>query len=149
MVVIGLEIVNGPINTTVRSGDIANIFCGFVNESVNFVPDWRITRRNKDGNVISNMSISRTDIIRNTSDGLWWVPDTTSGEDMSPNSKLEVGPVDEAYNQSSYQCIFALDNSIFESSIGTLTVAGEYAAIYVCTFTYISRKSVKCSICSL
>ena len=45
---------------------------------------------------------------------------------MSPNSRLLVGPVDETYNQSSYQCIFTTISDDVESSIGTLTVVGTY-----------------------
>ena len=53
---------------------------------------------------------------------------------MSPNSRLVVGPVDETYNQSSYQCIFTTISGAVESSIGTLTVAGTYV------YTYVSMK---------
>ena len=45
---------------------------------------------------------------------------------MSPNSRLLVGPVNETYNQSSYQCIFTVGITNIESSVGTLTVAGMY-----------------------
>ena len=71
------------------------------------------------------MTISGTDIINNVNDGLEWIPDTTSGSLMSPNSRLVVGPVDETDNQSSYQCIFAVGADTVESNVGTLTVTGE------------------------
>ena len=112
------------MDTTVCTGSIANILCGFVNDSRNIVPNWMIIRRSSDGSVISNMSISGNDIINNVDDGLEWIPDTTSGLLMSPNSRLLVGPVDETDNQSSYQCIFALAGGLVESSVGTLTVTG-------------------------
>ena len=126
-IIVALEITNGPMDTTGCTGSVANISCGFINIDPNFVvPDWRIIRRSDDGNVISNMTISGSNIINNDNDGLEWVADLTSGEDMSPNSRLVVGPVDETYNQSSYQCIFITLSGDIESSIGTLTVAGMY-----------------------
>ena len=126
VIIVALEITNGPMDITVCNGSVANISCGFINGDPNIaVPDWRIIRRSDDGNVISNRSISGSNIINNDNDGLEWVADTTSGVNMSPNSRLLVGPVDETYNQSSYQCIFTTLSGDIESSIGTLTVAGE------------------------
>ena len=126
-IIVALEITNGPMDTTVCTGSVANISCGFINGDPNFaVPDWRIVRRSDDGNVISNMTISGSNIINNDNDGLEWVADTTSGVNMSPNSRLVVGPVDETYNQSSYQCIFTTISGDVVSSTGTLTVAGTY-----------------------
>ena len=113
------------MDTTVCTGSVANMSCGFVNDSVNFVPGWRIVRRSDDGSVISNMIVSSIDIVNNTNDGLEWIPDTTSGVNMSPNSRLVVGPVDETYNQSSYQCIFSVGVNTIESSVGILTISGE------------------------
>ena len=56
-----------------------------------------------------------------------WVPDTTTGGNNAPNSYLRVGPVDETYNQSSYQCIFVISGGDdIMSNTGTLTVAGEH-----------------------
>ena len=118
-------ITNGPIDTTVCIGSTANIFCGFVNESINLVPDWNITTRNDNGSVIKNVIFGASDIIANTNDGLEWIPDHNSGRKMSPNSRLVVGAVDETYNHSSYQCIFPVGGSI-QSTIGTLTVTGMY-----------------------
>ena len=126
-IIVALEITNGPMDTTVCTGSVANISCGFINGDPNIaVPAWRIIRRSDDGNVISNMAISGSNIINNDNDGLEWVADLTSGVNMSPNSRLLVGPVDETYNQSSYQCIFITISGDVESSIGTLTVAGTY-----------------------
>ena len=129
IIIVALEITNGPVDTTVCTGSIVNISCGFVNDSANFVPNWRIIRRSSDGSVISNMTISASDINDNVNDGLEYIPDTTSGLLMSPNSRLAVGPVDETDNQSSYQCIFALAGGNVESSVGTLTVTGMYINI--------------------
>ena len=128
--VIALEITNGPMDTIVRNGSIANISCGFEGVDPNFAPSWRIIRRSDDGRVISNMIISAVDIITDENDDLEWVNDTASGANMSPNSRLLVGPVDETYNQSSYQCIFAFGSNVVESSIGTLMVAGEYKHLH-------------------
>ena len=133
--IVALEITNGPMDTTVCTGSVVNISCGFINGNPNFVvPDWRIIRRSDDGSVISNMTISGSNIINNDNDDLEWVADTTSGVNMSPNSRLVVGPVDETYNQSSYQCIFTTLSGAVESSIGTLIVAGTYV------YTYVSMK---------
>ena len=120
---VALVITNDPMDITVCTGSVVNIPCGFVNDSANFVPNWRIIRRSNDGSVISNMVISGS-VINNATDGLVWIPDTTSGLLMSPNSRLVVSPVDETDNQSSYQCIFAVGGSNIESSIGTVTVTG-------------------------
>ena len=126
-IIVALEITNGPMDTTVCTGSVVNISCGFINGDPNIVvPDWEIVRRSDDGNVISNMTITGRNIINNDNDGLEWVADTTSGVNMSPNSRLVVGPVDETYNQSSYQCIFTIISGDIESSIGTLTVVGTY-----------------------
>ena len=125
--IVALVITNGPMDTTVCTGSVANISCGFINGDPNsVVPDWRIVRRNNDGSVISNMTVRGIDIIRNTNDDLEWGADLTSGVNMSPNSRLLVGPVNETYNQSSYQCIFTTISGAVESGIGTLTVAGTY-----------------------
>ena len=76
--------------------------------------------------------IHRTvDIANDDSDGLQYIPDLSSGMNTSPNSRLLVGPVDETDNQSSYQCIFNIALTEFESSVGTLTVTGTYASGYV------------------
>ena len=118
-------ITNGPMNTTVCTGSIANFSCGFINANPNnVIPDWRIVRRRDDGSVFSNMTVSGSAIIGNANDGLEWVGDTHSGVNNATNSRLLVGPVDETYNQSSYQCIFAVFDGNIESSVGTMTVAG-------------------------
>ena len=120
-----LEITNGPMDTIVHTGGIAKISCGFINESNNFAPNWRIVRRSDNGTIISNTTVSSDNIVTNTNDGLEWVSDLISGVNMSPNSRLLVGPVDETYNQSSYQCVFTVGMGTVESSVGTLIVASE------------------------
>ena len=126
--IVALEITNSPMNTTVCTGRIANFSCGFINADPNLaVPRWRIIRRNADGSVMSNITFEAVDIYTNANDGLEWVPDLSSGDNNAPNGRLVVGPVDDTYNQSSYQCIFVLSGgtTTIESSIGTLTVTGK------------------------
>ena len=119
-----LVITNGPMDTAACIGSIAIISCGFDNVSNLFVPSWRIIKRSDDGSVIGDVTLNVIDINNDDNDGLQYIPDTTSGMDTSPNSRLLVGPVDETDNQSSYQCIFNIGNDVFESSVGTLTVTG-------------------------
>ena len=126
-----LVIINGPADIVVHPGAIGIMPCGFVNESINILPNWNIITRNDTGSVISSMTISSSQINMDNnngnSDGLVYEPDVTSGPNNAPNSRLLVGPVDETHNQSSYQCIFDLaigDDDI--SNTGTITVAGEY-----------------------
>jgi len=63
-------------NLVVCTNQLANCTCGFVGVDPNtVVPDWRIIRRNSNGVVVSNETINGGDIIRNTLDGLEWIPD--------------------------------------------------------------------------
>ena len=121
-VFVAITITNHPQDTTVCTNQLVNCACGFVGADPNLlVPDWLIAKRNKTGVVVSNEVISGEDIIRNTTDGLEWIPDLTNAN----NSVLRVGPVDEMDNQSSYQCTFTILSSVIFSSVGTLTVLGE------------------------
>ena len=126
-----LVIINGPADIIIHPGAIGIMPCGFVNESINILPNWNIITRNDTGSVISNMTISSSQINSDNndgnSDGLVYEPDVTSGPNNASNSRLLVGPVDETHNQSSYQCIFDLviGNDVI-SNTGTTTVAGEY-----------------------
>ena len=127
---VALEITNEPMDTAVCTGSesIVNISCGFINADPNFaVPRWRIIRRNDNGSVISDMTFEAIDINTNTNDSLEWVPDLTSGPNNAPNGRLLVGPVNDTYNQSSYQCIFVMGGgaTTISSSIGVLTVTGK------------------------
>ena len=116
---------NSPVDTIVCIGSIASIPCGFSNVTDVLVPNWNITMRSNDGSIISN-EFSVNAINTDDDDGLEYFTDTVLGDNMSPDSRLEVGPVDESDNQSSYQCIFVVAGSgTFKSSTGTLTVAGE------------------------
>ncbi|XP_065916344.1 uncharacterized protein [Dysidea avara] len=114
-----LIITNGPQDTTVCINQVVNCTCGFTGANpYSVVPSWRIIKRNRNGVIVSNQTISGIDIIFSTNDGLEWIVDSLNGN----NSVLRVGPVDGTDDHSSYQCIFALLNRVIESTIGTLTV---------------------------
>ena len=113
--------------------DMAECTCGFDGVSpLTTIPDWIIIKRNSDGSVVSNVTIGGRDIIQDKDDGLEWIIGQANST-SSPNSKLVVGPVNETHNQSSYQCVFHVNqiingitqNGIVQSSIGTLTVTGK------------------------
>ena len=124
---VGLTITNGPQDTVVRINQLVDCTCGFFGGDPNvFVPDWRIIKRNSNGVVVSNEVISGTEIVRNTNDGLEWIPDLVNPN----NSVLRVGPVDGTDNQSSYQCIITILSGIVIGEVGTLTVLGEMMRIY-------------------
>ena len=121
--ILGFIITNGPQDTTVCINAMAEIYCGFTGIDPNFVlPSWRIVFRSDDGSVISNDTIDGLDILNRFINGLQWLPDLTSGDNNSPNSKLLVGPVNMTHNQSSYQCIFAVVSGSAVSSVGAITV---------------------------
>jgi len=134
-------ITNGPVDTVICSGSFVNIPCGFSRASANDTfPIWMITRRSGDGTVMSDTVYGHR-IFFGPFDGLQWIPDLTTGENDAPNSVLRVGPVNETYNQSTYQCVFEVaNNSDINSTIGTLTVAGE-CAVYVSITVYLINKS--------
>ena len=119
---VALIITNGPQDTTVCINQVINCTCGFTGANpYSVVPSWRIIKRNRNGVIVSNQTISGIDIIFSTNDGLEWIVDSLNGN----NSVLRVGPVDGTDDHSSYQCIFALLNRVIESTIGTLTVFGK------------------------
>ncbi|XP_065916197.1 uncharacterized protein [Dysidea avara] len=114
-------ITNGPQDTTVCVNQFVNFTCGFTEADPNLVvPNWHIIERNRNGVIVSDETISGTEINRDTNDGLEWIADPLNGN----NSVLRVGPVSETDDQSSYQCIFAVLNDNVESDMGTLTVLG-------------------------
>lgn len=117
---------SGPQDVTLCSGNTADIFCGYTGVDPNFVvPSWRIMRKDYNSNVISDEYISASSINSDSNDRLHWLPDLTSGDNNATNSRLVVGPVDETYDKSTYQCVFALANSTnIESTTATLTVIG-------------------------
>ena len=129
---IALVITNGPMNVTVCSGTNANISCGFtgVSDSFNTRPNWswRIIKRNNDGYVISNETVTVMDINANRTDGLIFLITTSNSNGIisADKSYLSVGPVDDTYNNTSYQCIFTINDTIIESdTAGTITVIGK------------------------
>ena len=108
---------------------LAGFDCGFTGTDPNSVfPRWRIVVRSDDGNIISNDTVDGGDIIRQVN-GLQWLPDLNSGVNNSPNSKLLVGPVNKAHNQSSYQCIIRTITDSVTSSIGTMTIVGKLPSL--------------------
>ena len=125
---IALMITNAPMNVTVCSGTKAKISCGYTGVSDFFVtrPNWRIIKRNNDGSVISNVTVSGVDIFDDKSDGLEFIF-VIRNYNGANRSYLSVGPVDDTYNNTSYQCIFTINDNIIESdTAGTITVVGMY-----------------------
>ena len=122
-------ITNHPKNVTVCSGTKAKISCGYtgVSDPFNTRPDWRIIKRSNNGSVISNVTVSGMDIRCNKIDDLKFI--CTSDNNSANGSYLSVGPVDDTYNNTSYQCIFTINDTIIESdTAGTITVIGMYAS---------------------
>ena len=118
-------ITNHPRNVTVCSGTKANISCGYTGVSNPFIitPDWRIIKRNNNGSVIGNVTVSGVDIRSHKFDDLRFV--VVSNGNSADGSYLSVGPVDDTYNNTSYQCIFTINDNIIESdTAGTITVIG-------------------------
>jgi len=118
------------MDVTVCSGTKAKVSCGFtgVFNLFNTRPKWRIIKRNNDGDVISNKTVDGMDINNNKIDGLEWKFLLTNNVN---EGFLSVGPVDETYNKSSYQCIFTINDTIIESdTVGTITVIGTYVCYY-------------------
>ena len=125
---LGLDITNPPTNVTVCVNTVAEINCGFTGANPEYAtPNWRIIMRNDNGSIVSNETFLGQSISANLVSGLEWVPDTNSGATNATNSKLIFGPVNNAHNQSSFQCIFVTsqNNVTAASSIGTITVVGK------------------------
>ncbi|XP_065910292.1 uncharacterized protein [Dysidea avara] len=139
------------MSTTVCSGSTANMSCGFIGgESV--IPDWRMIRRSSNGMIINDTVVGGADIVSNDDDGLVWVPDTTTGSFNYPNNHLVIGPVDETYNQSSYQCIIRRNDGDILSGTGTLTVAAQptidsISVLDGCVFLNVSWTTASDPIC--
>ena len=120
-------ITNSPMNVTVCSGTKAKISCGFSGVNLfEIKPNWRIIKRYNNGSVVSNVTLSANDVFDDKNDGLEFVVVVRRG--ISANrSYLSVGPVDDTYNNTSYQCIFTINDNIIESdTAGTITVIGMY-----------------------
>ena len=119
------------MNVTVCSGTKAKISCGYagVSDLFTITPDWRIIRRNNNGSVISNVTVSGVDIRSERIDDLTFAVITK--DNRADGSYLSVGPVNDTYNNTSYQCIFTINDNITESdTAGIITVIGMY--MYVC-----------------
>ena len=113
------------MNVTVCSGTKAKISCGYtgVADALKTRPDWRIIKRSNNGSVISNVTVSGTDIHSKKIDDLDFI--FTSDDNSAEGSYLSVGPVNDTYNNTSYQCIFTINDTIIESdTAGTITVIG-------------------------
>ena len=136
-------ITDDPMNVTVCSGTNAEISCGFTGVDDPFTTrsnlSWRIIKRNNDGYVISNENVKVMDINNNRTDGLAFITviNNRNGILSANDSYLSVGPVDDTYNNTSYQCIFTINDTIIESdTAGTVTVIGMY--VYVRTYVVLS-----------
>ena len=118
-------ITNGPMNVTVCSGTKANISCGYAGVDPFYTrSNWRIIKRNNNGSVISNEIVSGMNILNSTTDDLEFVI-ALSNDSNADESYLSVGPVDDTYNNTSYQCMFTINDNIIESdTAGTITVIG-------------------------
>ena len=132
-------ITNGPMNVTVCNGTNAEISCGFTGVSTPFstFPNWywRIIKRNNDGDVISNETVRARNINSNTTDDLVFsiITSNRNGIVSANRSYLSVGPVDDTYKNTSYQCIFINSTTVIESdTAGTITVIGMYVCTSVC-----------------
>ena len=94
-----------------------------------------------------SLTIDGFDIAFRLINGLQWLPDLTSGDNNSPNSKLLVGPVNMTHNQSSYQCIFAIVSGSAVSSVGTITVVGKTiicSNTLIISLMYVLNRSTIC-----
>ena len=121
------------MNVTVCSGTNAEISCGFtgVSDPLTTLPNWswRIIKRNNDDYVISNETVQAMDINTNRTDGLvfYIISSDMNGIKSADDSYLSVSPVDDTYNNTSYQCIFTINDTIIESdTAGTVTVIGKH-----------------------
>ena len=130
-------ITSGPMNVTVCSGTKANISCGYtgVYDAFNTRPNWRIIKRNSNGSIISNETVSGMDVHHNKIDYLKFIFVTSTANNAS-GSYLSVGPVDDTYNNASYQCIFTINDTIIESdTVGTITVIGTCMHMVNCLYS--------------
>ena len=115
------------MNVIVCNGTKAKISCGYtgVTDFVTTRPDWRIIKRNNNGSVISNETVSGMDIRSNKFDDLTFVVHISGNDNNANGSYLSVGPVNDTYNNTSYQCMFTINDTIIESdTAGTITVIG-------------------------
>ena len=124
---VALIITNHPMNVTVCSGTKAKISCGYTGVSNLIWPDWRIIKRNNNGSVISNVTVSGLDIRSEIIDDLRFA--VVVNDNSADESYLSIGPVDDTYNNTSYQCIFTIN--IESDTAGTVTVIGMWLCMLV------------------
>ena len=138
------------MNVTVCSGTNVEISCGFtgVPDPLSTRPNWswRIIKRNNDGYVISNETVRVMDINNDRTDGLVFLIITSNrnGITSANDSYLLVGPVDDTYNNTSYQCIFSNSTTTIESdTAGSITVIGMYVYVRIYVVDCIQIVTVK------
>ena len=69
-------ITNGPQDSTVCVNQFVNYSCGFTGADPNMVvPNWHIIKRNRNGVVVSDETISGNEIITDTNDVLQLIAD--------------------------------------------------------------------------
>ena len=123
------------MNVTVCNGTKAKISCGYtgVTDFIATRPNWRIIKRNNNGSVISNETVSGMDIRHSKFHDLRFVVHLSGNDNSANRSYLSVGPVDDTYNNTSYQCMFTINDTIIESdTAGIITVVnGMYDAFCV------------------
>ena len=129
------------MNVTVCSGTKAKISCGYTGvDPFRIRPNWKIIKRNNNGSVISNETVSGMDLRLNKIDDLEFYIVIRGSSNNADGSYLSVGPVDDTYNNTSYQCIFTINDTIIESdTAGTIIVIGMYrvyVTMHVCTCSY-------------
>ena len=129
------------MNVTVCSGTKAKISCGYAGANpFKIKPNWRIIKRNNNGSVISNVIVSADDVFDDKIDGLEFII-VAKDDTKAKRSYLSVGPVNDTYNNTSYQCIFTINDTIIESdTAGTITVIGMYA---ISCHTILNEGSIK------
>ena len=117
-------ITRDPSNIDVCIGDTVNMPCGFTGADPRVtIPDWMRTIRNDDG-TMRTIQISANELLQGSYPDHRWIPDLTSGVSNSFRSRLEIGPVDQSYNQSVYVCSFLTVNGTVYSNPGILTIIG-------------------------
>ena len=112
---------------------MAECTCGFEGDDPRTtIPDWIIVTRATNGSLISNRTFDGVEIVVNRHPGLRWQVGQLNAT-SAPNSGLLIGPVDLTHNQSSYQCVFTINQlvngliqiQIVKSIVGTMTVVGK------------------------
>ena len=112
-----------PMNTTACIGGYAFFPCQFNGtDPDSAISNWRIIMRDVNGSAIYRL-LSGSQILNNSFSDLHWENSTL----------LRVGPVNQSFNLSSYQCVIPSENGAFssgvESGVGILTVAGKYVLV--------------------